>query len=68
MLFCRKFDWSREAVGKLPGPCVGTLQVPPQIGLCRNFAYASIDSLPLSAYEKKVSPQNNKGLTPILMP
>ncbi len=30
-----------KTVEKLPGPSVGTLQVPPKIQICRKFAYAS---------------------------
>ncbi len=32
----------RKSVGKLPGPCVGTLQVSQKTAICRNFAYASL--------------------------
>ncbi len=36
----------RISVGKLPDPCVGTLQVALKTEICRNFAYAS--RIPLS--------------------
>ncbi len=42
MDWCRKFDCSKIVVGKLPGPCVGTLQGPSKRLICRNFAYASL--------------------------
>ncbi len=35
----------RISVGKLPAPCVGTLQVPRITEICRNFAYASIETV-----------------------
>ncbi len=39
------------SVGKLPAPCVGTLQVPRITEICRNFAYASI--FPLHERERR---------------
>ncbi len=35
----------RISVGKLPGTCVGTLQVLPKTTICRNFAYASLEGV-----------------------
>ncbi len=45
----------RVSVGKLPDPCVGTLQAGFKTGICRNFAYASPEGVVGRAAESETS-------------